>query len=539
MKLLALLKHSPGRIRTRLFRDLVLVVLFATGTLLLVNYLLVSEVREELAWTKISRAMLQVKEEVRRLLEPVEQQLKIARARLRDGELRFSDPPQLTGHFIPALRYLPQISGLVIADEGGAEYFLLRDGGHWRSRQREGGDSGLVTWQRWDTDGRLMETWEENLDYDPRERPWFKEALAALPADEITWSEPYVFFSRQVPGVTAAAAWPSEATGRVVAIDVELGKILDTIDDLQLGQGGKAILFRADGGVFVPPGEQANAASTVGRVSFFSANRRLGGALAFDAVSAWERKRMPTDRAVQFISEDVPWWGGFAPLYAGEEGAWLGVALPVEGLFEVLQKRWTLVLTSALGVLGAGVFLALVLVRKYSRQLKDLPKLSIAGNDYENDLYDLIRSGESSYLEFKSTMRMNLRSGKPGKEIELSWLKGVVAFMNSDGGILLIGVDDDGNLLGLEADQFESEDKCRLHFKNLFNQHIGPEFSKFVRMEIYALEGKQLVAIECERSADPVFLHRKNQSEAFYIRSGPSNIDLSVRQALKYLQSRF
>ena len=45
--------------------------------------------------------------------------------------------------------------------------------------------------------------------------------------------------------------------------------------------------------------------------------------------------------------------------------------------------------------------------------------------------------------------------------------------MNTDGGILLLGVSDEGTVMGPEADGFASEDKCRLHFKNLVNQHRG------------------------------------------------------------------
>ena len=120
----------------------------------------------------------------------------------------------------------------------------------------------------------------------------------------------------------------------------------------------------------------------------------------------------------------------------------------------------------------------------------------------------------------------------------MAWLKGVAAFMNTEGGILLIGVEDDGALLGIEADAFENEDKCRLHFKNLFNQHLGPELSRFVRLEIYRLEERDVVAIECERAEQPVFLVHK-QGESFYIRNGPSNIELTISQALSYLRRRF
>ena len=72
----------------------------------------------------------------------------------------------------------------------------------------------------------------------------------------------------------------------------------------------------------------------------------------------------------------------------------------------------------------------------------------------------LIRYGESPNLEFKSTLRTNLKTGKAGKEIELAWLKSVVGFLNTDGGVLLIGVNDGGEVVSIAADQFENDDKC-------------------------------------------------------------------------------
>ena len=177
-------------------------------------------------------------------------------------------------------------------------------------------------------------------------------------------------------------------------------------------------------------------------------------------------------------------------------------------------------------------------MRKYSRQLRDLPRLAVKRGDPQGDLYDLIGSGEGMHLEFKSTMRTNLHTGRPGKEIELAWLKGASAFMNTEGGILLLGVEDDGNVLGLETDGFENDDRCRLHFKNLLNQHLGAEYTRLVRFELYSLDGRQIGVVECERASGPVFLRHKN-SESFLIRNGPSNIELPLSRALKYIRGRF
>jgi predicted HTH transcriptional regulator len=100
---------------------------------------------------------------------------------------------------------------------------------------------------------------------------------------------------------------------------------------------------------------------------------------------------------------------------------------------------------------------------------------------------------------------MNLKTEKFGKEIELAWLKGATAFMNSDGGTLLIGV--------------------------------GAEFSPLIRFQVQPIDSKIVVAVQCERSAKPVFLKGKNK-EAFYIRSGPSSVELSPREVLEYVDQR-
>jgi len=178
------------------------------------------------------------------------------------------------------------------------------------------------------------------------------------------------------------------------------------------------------------------------------------------------------------------------------------------------------------------------LVKKYAHQLKDVPQTSIANNDFINEVYHLLREGESSTLEFKSTMRKNLKSGKNGKEIEIAWLKGLVGFMNTNGGILLIGVDDDANILGIEADEFDNEDKILLHFKNLISQHIGLEFSQYLHLIINQIEGKTILVIESERASRPVFLYHKNE-EDFYIRSGPASVKLSISKVIRYIQNRY
>jgi hypothetical protein len=320
-------------------------------------------------------------------------------------------------------------------------------------------------------------------------------------------------------------------------MDVVLDRIVSALERFPLGRKGRSFLFGGNGGIYVPKTGDGTLSVEKGS-RFFSASEEHGGPLLFDAVAAWEAANRPSNSPIRFTSQSEDWWGSSLPVSQDPDSAWVGVALPASETLGVLRSRWHVLAITAFGIVALGVGMVAILMRKYSRQLRDLPKLAIDRASYERDLYDLIGSGEDMHLEFKSTMRTNLRTGKTGKEIELAWLKGAAAFMNTEGGILLMGVADDGALVGLETDKFENEDRCRLHFKNLLNQHLGAENARFVRFNLYELEGKRIGAVECERSSLPVYLRNKN-TEAFLIRNGPSNIELSISRAVKYIQGRF
>ena len=99
---------------------------------------------------------------------------------------------------------------------------------------------------------------------------------------------------------------------------------------------------------------------------------------------------------------------------------------------------------------------------------------------------ELIKQGESKTLEFKSTLRWNLRENrKDDKRVTHAALKTIAAFLNTEGGDLLLGVADDGAIVGIESDGLEYEDKFMLHLaqvvRNGLGNRAGTQGSFFVR----------------------------------------------------------
>ncbi len=157
-----------------------------------------------------------------------------------------------------------------------------------------------------------------------------------------------------------------------------------------------------------------------------------------------------------------------------------------------------------------------------------------------NDLASRIKHGETATLEFKSSLRWNMHKKEFGKEIENASLKTIAAFCNTKGGDLIIGVADDGTIVGLEHDRFPNSDKFQLHLGNLLQDRIVPNVAHLVEYKLIFLEDKTLCQVTCKPSNKEIWLKPdKNLPEHFFVRSGPSSKELTPREAVEYIKDHF
>ena len=81
----------------------------------------------------------------------------------------------------------------------------------------------------------------------------------------------------------------------------------------------------------------------------------------------------------------------------------------------------------------------------------------------------------------KSTLRWSLKDDRQDdRGVTHAVLKTIAAFLNTEGGDLLIGVSDDGDTVGVTADGFASEDKMHLHLVNLLKDRLGSQHSMYI-----------------------------------------------------------
>jgi hypothetical protein len=182
------------------------------------------------------------------------------------------------------------------------------------------------------------------------------------------------------------------------------------------------------------------------------------------------------------------------------------------------------------------------LVGNYLRDamvVRDYTGYFASGQGKAEQIRDIIRTGESYSLEFKSTLRWDLKQGKTNPAIERACLKTISAFLNSDGGNLLIGIRDDGSVEGIESDRFANEDKFLLHLWTLIRTCLGRDVSPHVQTTLEKMDDKNVCLVRVTRSMRPVFLRQPGFNEEFFIRLGPSSNALDISEALKYIADHF
>lgn len=149
---------------------------------------------------------------------------------------------------------------------------------------------------------------------------------------------------------------------------------------------------------------------------------------------------------------------------------------------------------------------------------------------------ELIKLGESVVLEFKSTLQWDVLQTKQSIDLRYSSLKTIAAFLNSQGGTLVIGVEDDGELFGLDQDLKllgGSRDKFEQLLTRLVTDTIGASVSPLYRLRFETVGGKEVCIIDTERSPEPVFL-KTDKGKQFFIRVGNTTRALDHEDMLRY-----
>ena len=156
----------------------------------------------------------------------------------------------------------------------------------------------------------------------------------------------------------------------------------------------------------------------------------------------------------------------------------------------------------------------------------------------ELSLDDLIRLGEGPTVEFKSSLRWDVVTRQVNKDLQRQTTKTIAAMLNSEGGVLLVGVADDGTAFGIESDiktiGRRDLDGIGQLLASLISDSIGPEYGAFVGADYPTYRDSTVCRIRVEASPKPAF-HQSTTGSEFFVRVGNTTRPLDPQAAHDYI----
>lgn len=216
--------------------------------------------------------------------------------------------------------------------------------------------------------------------------------------------------------------------------------------------------------------------------------------------------------------------------------AWEFIANRTIASFTFQMAPMTL-LFAALGAVVGGVYAAVD--RRFRRSER---MISFLEREVARELPALVRSGEDERVEFKSTARWNLRENKVSRVLANVVARTIAGFANGGGGSLLIGVSDDGRIIGLGRDYQTLKHKNRDGFAQfimtLVSERLGAHNCKFVHVLFAEIDGHDVCRVVIEPADAPVYFHDGKQAH-FLVRTGNATRELDAREVIQYTTSQW
>lgn len=154
-------------------------------------------------------------------------------------------------------------------------------------------------------------------------------------------------------------------------------------------------------------------------------------------------------------------------------------------------------------------------------------------------LQDYLKIGESSSVEYKSSARWDMDQNRINKELEKIIIKTIDGFLNFEGGTLLIGIDDNGEIIGIENDvstlKKKNVDGFQQLLMSLISEYLGVEYSQYINITFESVENQDVCIININKAPQPVFV-KERDTKLFYVRSGNTTKLLNSEEAYNYIQ---
>jgi len=404
---------SPPRqgvsIRGGLLIAFALVVLLVSGSLLTASLLGTARLARDVAGSLMFGLGRDTDARLHDLFDPIGQKMVEDYAAIRRGRYSAKDAETRRELLMPGLFSLPKVDSMMLADEKGAHFLIMRysepvrrsgllspvsdrlpasDPGRLQFltrdfRPAEWGDTSR--WSLWNDAGReLVQEWDLRLSgYENRQRPWYQAAMAAfrdrtMPEAQaaasslVAWTDVYPLYTAKSPSISAAVA-ARDPSGEILIVtyDLPLDEIAEFTTSVQPSPRGMMFVMTDDGRLLGPPRDSHG--KDQADVPWLQPIAQAGSPRVAQAVARWQRDRGGEPDRFRLNLDGEAWWAGFTPFeFGARHRFWIGMLLPESDLIPAAREYQGLIAAVGLLALLSAALLALRLARGFSKPLAEL-----------------------------------------------------------------------------------------------------------------------------------------------------------------------
>ena len=219
------------------------------------------------------------------------------------------------------------------------------------------------------------------------------------------------------------------------------------------------------------------------------------------------------------------------------------VACPPDTLIEDACRTMQRNKIKKLAVVEGGSIAGIVSLTDIANRHPELVEsLKNRNSGVSDDIFELLNLSEGQHLEFKSSLRYDYNTKQVNQCLEKVVLKTICAFLNAEGGTLLIGLSDEKDVVGIENDyrviRNQNQDGFENHLLGLVSNCIGNYYLQYISVRFHNVLGKDLCQVNIQSCPKPAFLNNGDKQE-FFVRTGNNSRPFAISEASDYIREHW
>jgi adenylate cyclase len=359
-----------------LLYSFLLLILILSALLLTSTIFIGYRIANQLSVSFFNHAIVQTNSVMKSVTTPVLNALHQTKKSFETGLLDVNDTEDLNHFFTPIMDQIPYITSINTGDEDGNGFLILRSADSWRNRLVRPARWGQekVQWRRFNQNLEFQEEQMQDLDYDPRRRPWYKNAINSKDINAPAWTQPYIFHTTKEPGITVSIQiFPPKKQSFVLAFDMKNKDISSFSTGFRPSPNGKIFVMLDNGKVTALPSDPKFTETNAIDKYLLKDVSVLGIEEITSAVESWKKAGRPDGSTLKVSSGGDTWWCVFSQLKHREDNpSWVCTLIPSSDILGNVTLQFLLILAIAAASSIIAALMALVLSRKYTEPIHGL-----------------------------------------------------------------------------------------------------------------------------------------------------------------------